>query len=244
MTFFDPSVDDYHKGEPSVTGDIKIMSVTGVDKQFSTDYEGFVGLAPYTDTAKASKKADNFMYQLKYDLKAIDHLVAGVYMSNAGRAHIKFGSHDKNAMAMGTSLSMMKTRNLSTWAVKLYTFESFVGSIDVQKTPHYALFEPQLPYIYIPEDHFLKFMGEVSSFYQYNQISCNYQPRGQCYFKHSCNHVKGMFNMGDFKLRIGDDTGSKFPISFNMRDVLVPGHHLGGQENECFIGIFSSKEIE
>lgn len=50
------------------------------------------------------------------------------------------------------------------------------------------------------------------------------------------NHFSGV-------LRLGDDS-IKFDVDLDFSKILVPGVHMGGKPDQCYIGIFQSKEIE
>ena len=116
----------------------------------------------------------------------------------------------------------------------------------LQNTKTYAVFEPAFPYVYMPELDYLKWQGMVSTFYRDKQIHCNFLPRHTCYFDHSCNHVKNFFEMMPQIFKFGDSTSTsiKYTISMDLSKLMIPGHHLGGTSNQCYFGIFSSKEIE
>jgi hypothetical protein len=54
---------------------------------------------------------------------------------------------------------MMRTRDSSTWAVELVEANILDATFEFEATPTYFLYEPQLPYLYLPEHDFLTYMG-------------------------------------------------------------------------------------
>ena len=76
--FSDPSTHDHFENLPTLKTDLKFMSVTQANNAFSTEYDGFVGIAPYSDESHI--KQYNFMYQMKQN-GHIDHLVASLFIS-------------------------------------------------------------------------------------------------------------------------------------------------------------------
>ena len=76
--FVDPSTSHHNENRPTLKSDLKFMSVTKADNAFSTEYDGFVGIAPFSDDSHL--KQYNFMYQMKQK-GHIDHLVASLFIS-------------------------------------------------------------------------------------------------------------------------------------------------------------------
>jgi hypothetical protein len=77
LMFLDPSTSQ--NGQPTLKSKLDFMSVTTSEKPFSTQYDGFVGIAPFAD--EQHPKQYNFLYQMKYNAKVIDHLIAGLQIS-------------------------------------------------------------------------------------------------------------------------------------------------------------------
>lgn len=48
LMFLDPSTSE--NGQPTIETDLIFMSMQRAEKPFSTQYDGFVGIAPYTDS--------------------------------------------------------------------------------------------------------------------------------------------------------------------------------------------------
>lgn len=135
------------------------LSVNSANATFKTEYDGFIGLAPYFDQPDRDKYY-NFMRFLKHERAIIDHMIASVFITTKDGRHsaIKFGSYDPQCIKKGNSLAIMRTRSLESWAVTLhevYLLNEISFNFGHTYNPIYVLFEPQVPYIYIPEKHFL-----------------------------------------------------------------------------------------
>lgn len=61
------------------------------------------------------------MHYLKYDAMVIDHMIASIFITQKEdkASSIKFGSYDKNAIECCNDLTMIKTKDLSSWSVNL-----------------------------------------------------------------------------------------------------------------------------
>lgn len=166
---------------PSLSLDaMPFLSMNMAAEHFESLYDGFLGLAPYNLEQDSVKfKIHNFMWNLKNTQKVIDHSVASVFITSQldpkgnTTSHIKFGGYDPLAIKDGESLQLMKTRNTRTWAVELVDTIMFDQTFEFESNPTYFIYEPQLPYIYLPEDDFLTFQGHASTFFSANEIHCN-----------------------------------------------------------------------
>jgi hypothetical protein len=68
--------------KPTVSLDpMPFLSVNMASQPFSTLYDGFVGLAPYTYSENVRDNKHNFMYNLKSNLGLIDHMIASVFIT-------------------------------------------------------------------------------------------------------------------------------------------------------------------
>lgn len=165
--------------------------MNSANSTFKTEYDGFIGLAPYTGNQADRDKDYNFMRFLKHERAIIDHMIASIFITTKDGRHsaIKFGSYDPQAIKKGNSLAIMRTKSLESWAVILYEVYLFETSFNFGQTynPIYVLFEPQVPYIYIPEKHFLTWAGLITTYYSGQDIECNYSQRGTCFFKKTCD---------------------------------------------------------
>jgi hypothetical protein len=216
---------------------------------FSSMYDGFIGLAPYGLPSDTVRDADrNFMYNLKYGQNLIDHLVASVFVSShvGGNttSHIKFGSYDPQAIKSGESLQLMKTRGIDSWSVELTGASMIDATFQFERTPTYVIYEPQLPYIYLPEDDFLTFQGLAATFYSLRDLHCNNRQRGTCHFDTSCDTVRNDYTLVDTILHLGDSDGAAYEMVIPFDKLLVPGNELGDTRHTCYIGIFRSREID
>jgi len=76
--FADPSTNNHQENKPTLGTDMSFMSVTQSSEAFTTEYDGFIGIGPYSDSKHL--KQYNFMYQMKQK-GHIDHLVASLFIS-------------------------------------------------------------------------------------------------------------------------------------------------------------------
>ena len=122
---------------------------------FESPYSGFLGLLPYTNQADTS---GNFLNQLKKQ-GVIDNEVFSIFVDTAhgNYSSIKFGSYDRHGLEKDTPLGMVKTKSTKTWEVQILHYD-----IEKQQpTTSTIIFEPQLPFLYIPHnDH-----TEIKYFY-------------------------------------------------------------------------------
>ena len=153
MRFVDPSIHGQEDQPTIYLSEFPFLSIDKANATFKTEYDGFIGLAPYTGNQPEQDSYYNFMRFLKHDRGIIDHMIASIYITTREGRHsaIKFGSYDPQAIKSGNSLAIMRTRSLESWAVTLCEVNLFIHSFDFKLfNPMYALFEPQVPYIYIP----------------------------------------------------------------------------------------------
>ena len=54
--------------------------------------------------------------------------MASLFISKHNKSSLKLGSYDKNAIAEGSALEMLRTRHKGTWAVQLKSFQSVGGN--------------------------------------------------------------------------------------------------------------------
>ena len=108
---------------------LKILAINNAETQFSSHYSGYIGIAPYslekTSESDLAKYKDdpnlNFMYQLKAR-KNIKHMVVAFFTSSdksIKTSSVKFGGWDENALADGEKLTMIRTINAKSWALRL-----------------------------------------------------------------------------------------------------------------------------
>ena len=190
------------------------------------------------------------MYNLKYKNYLIDHLIASVFITSQKglngnkRSSIKFGSYDNQAIQ--ENLQMMRTKDKSTWAVQL-TGASMIGAdLTLQHSTTYIIYDPQFPYLYLPERDFMTYLQKTSNFYAGKNINCNFAHRGSCYFNDACNDViSGDYVKHNIELSIGDAfQGRAYTISVPFEKLLVRGDHIGESYKYCYIGVFKSAQIE
>lgn len=68
-------------------------------------------------------------------------------------ATIKFGSYDEDDLAAGESLTVLRTINSTTWALK--TVSQTVGGKDMTSSNTQIIFDPQFQYLYMPSADYL-----------------------------------------------------------------------------------------
>jgi hypothetical protein len=85
-------------------------------------------------------------------------MIASLFISKDNKSYLKLGSYDQQALKDDTELVKMATRDAGSWAIKLWTANMIGGDPLSLKRPDttWATFEPSLPYIYLPEDDFVK----------------------------------------------------------------------------------------
>lgn len=85
---------------------------------------------------------------------------------------------------------MMKTRDTNTWAVRLHNAIMIDSYFEFENMHTYIVYDPQFPYLYLPERDFLTYLTKASHFYSDRDLNCNYAHRGSCFFDDSCATVK------------------------------------------------------
>ena len=119
---------------------------------------------------------------------------------------------------------MMKTRNMGTWSVDLHKVNLFDNEIEFENEQTFIVYEPQVPYMYLPERDFLTFVSKVSNHFHGDTVNCNYNQRGYCYFYESCESAKVKYREGNvLTFTIGDYTGEAFTIEVFLDQILIPG---------------------
>ena len=103
---------------------------------------------------------------------------------------------------------MMKTKNMGTWAVDLHTARIFHYDFEFENDQTFIIYEPQLPYLYLPEKDFMTFVIKTAYHFGPTNINCNYNHGGFCYFEESCEKTRRKFTEDNpMFLNIGDFTG-------------------------------------
>jgi len=87
----------------------------------------------------------------------IDHLTFAIYLTSNEKmkSNIKFGSYDVEGIDPTTTLTLIRTVNTTSWALKANDFK--IGSIPLLiYGDRQAIIEPSSPFIYVPGDDFQK----------------------------------------------------------------------------------------
>jgi hypothetical protein len=118
----------------------------------SEEADGYLGLM--SKNKKEDSNQRNFLDQL-YDQGLIKNKVFSIFVGGVD-AHIKFGSWDQGAIQNDRFLSMFESTNQTFgYGVKFTKFS--IGGTDIELNGGYAqtaVFDPSLPYIYMPEADF------------------------------------------------------------------------------------------
>ena len=233
-------------GKPSLMFEgVPYLSITMASNRFETAYDGFIGLSPWFQQ-EDRYVVFNFLYNLRYhEIDPIEHCVVSFFITSKPDKYsfIKFGSYDQKAIKDGGSLKMMKTRNMGTWAVDLHSVKLFDYDFEFENDETFIIYEPQLPYLYLPEEDFMTFVIKASNHFGPSNINCNYNHGGFCYFYESCESAKIKYREGNLlNLGIGDFTGKAFTIKTFLDEILIPGNLLGETKDKCFLGVFKSTE--
>lgn len=126
-------------------------AVTGSKKPFRDIYDGHIGIGPWQ--SEKTESDDNFMRQLKAQ-GVVDHMVLQLNFGTPTHpnGYAKFGSWDSNALAEGSSLTVLKTPSQDAWA--LATQHVQLDGKVLSQFESEIYFTPELPYLYLPKDEF------------------------------------------------------------------------------------------
>ena len=67
----------------------------------------------------------------------------------------------------------MKTRNMGSWAVDLHNVKLFDVDFVFENDETFILYEPQLPYLYLPDKDFLTYVTKTSIHFGSDVVNCN-----------------------------------------------------------------------
>ena len=118
------------------------MAINDANPSYSSHFSGFIGLQPNIDPS------ENFLTQIK-NQGLIENEVFSIFVdtSNGNFSSIKFGSYDLHGLADNTPLGMIKTKGTNSW--EIYISEYSIGA-DQKQISNSIIFEPQLPFLYLP----------------------------------------------------------------------------------------------
>ena len=126
---------------------------------------------------------------------------------------------------------MFRTPTTSLWYLRAASV--FFGSLELTGgQERYAHFDPQIPYISVPESDFNRYAQSIQI--QIPGVTCL---GDHCKINKPCSEVtlpgsKIKFNLKD------DSHTSEF--SLDDADLLVPGSMAGTTDDECFIGVYKN----
>lgn len=110
------------------------------------------------------------------------------------------------------------------------------------------MFEPQLPYMYVPQDDFSLIRKAIFKIYRdyfgvKKGLSCN-DLGGYCYFTRPCNRVNKPTH-SDIQIHLYENDKDVTVLSLaTFEHTLIPGSKVGTNDKECFIPIFAHKRKE
>lgn len=161
-----------------------MLAVTGSQTPFSTPYQAYLGLAP---PLSLGDKQTSILTQAK-EAGLIDHLVFSLYtnLDNNVQSSIKFGSYDQDALAPGAEVVYVKTKAADTWELRGYAMVVHYDQVKTGPTPKVALIEPQLPYLYMPEEDWSGYVDAVLYSFADDGVKCSSH---YCSFDKSCSAV-------------------------------------------------------
>lgn len=120
----------------------------------------------------------------------IDHMTFSIYTHpDPGVASmIKFGSYDQSAHLPGAEVVYVKTRSPETWELRGYALVMHYDRVRTGPTPKMVLIEPQLPYIYLPDEDWGGFLDAVARTFEADGVRCTGE---YCFFLKPCSQVDG-----------------------------------------------------
>ena len=118
------------------------MAINGASTEFTSFYDGFIGLAPYT--TKSSDLQSLSLLKQVMDAKIIEKPMISFYVSKNYKVQssIKFGSYDRQAILDEGEIPWTKSINAAFPALRLY---KVVAGSDLMKQTtqdRYLEFEP------------------------------------------------------------------------------------------------------
>lgn len=135
--------------------DQSFFIITDATANFTTMFDGFVGLAPYSN--KDPTHYDyNFMYKLKKDGR-ISHNVAAIYTDLDPKAGgtpmmvVKFGGWDSFALGPNEKLNVHRTSINTQWTWRTIDHKYFGNTpVSLNVGEKFIQINPSVPYIYMP----------------------------------------------------------------------------------------------
>jgi hypothetical protein len=168
---------------------------------------------------------------------AIYHIVEDLDANNvtkfANSSNIKFGSWDQQAMVSYGELRMFRCQDLNAWRVAGRNFYIGVNHF-IRGQVRYLEINPNLPYLYIPDEDFISFQSLMVKMYP--DIICSFK-LNVCYWDKSCSEVKTKSN--PFRIEIFDKIGSMH-ISIEEYDLKMSGSRFGASDKHCYVPVFRS----
>ena len=209
---------------------ISFADITYSTTVFDSEFDGFLGMAPYSE--KPEEKAYNFLWQLQYK-KKIDNMLFSVFVSNDRglTSHIKFGDWDQSAIVPGKTLQMFKTNDINAWSLPAKDI-NWNHKLILTDVPKNIQLNPHLPYMYIPKGSWTHLAFNIQPVLP--ELDCSFST-GACIFPKSCDNYKNF----DYPLSIVlHDGEAEQSMDFKMADILVPGGNFGDSDDKCYMTVF------
>jgi len=86
----------------------------------------------------------------------------------------------------GSDITYMKTKTPKSWELRGYAMVVYHSQVATGPTPKVVLIEPQLPYLYIPNEDWFGFMDAVLLSYEGDGARCS---GSYCYFEKRCSSL-------------------------------------------------------
>lgn len=221
-------------GTDSTTVNTRFLGVHNPTNPFKSAASGFVGLMPYTALDETQKK-DSFIYDLISE-GAIDNPIISVFINEKGKkkSSIKFGGLFDSRAIIAESAAFFKTQSLNTWMLKTDWSVRGTGDskTDIVKgsVTRNLLIDPQLTYLYLPDNDF-KMLNSIDS-----KIQCNFNINF-CKYLDKCENVNKLNFLLNLNIK-GDKYDKDFHL--NIEDLFVPGKTMGLNDDSCYMKVFRS----
>lgn len=103
-----------------------------------------------------------------------------------------------------------------------------------------AAFNPAFPHIYIPVGEWSVFVYKFNRDYKERGIQCTDNKYGECKFQKKCEQIIKESNIDlSFKMTLETNV-----IEMPFYEMLIPGSELGGNDNQCYLGVFRNPDFD
>ena len=144
---------------------------------------------------------------------------------------------------MHKEYTLVKTYNSSVWGIPISSLSIGSGHYEMinsdERISRLALFDPMMPYLYIPEADFIEIAGIFKS--QYGAEICD-QDLGYCVFNKNCDHITTLDDEvmnHTIYMTFPDEYAN---MTFESRRMFIRGSQIDSTDDKCFIPIFKHNE--